>query len=488
MPMKKSKIILFKRKGFIFLFSSFLLTINSSAKAKHNEEKPNILFIVADDLASWAVSYNGNSNAYTPEIDNLAREGVLLKNAFVNSPLCTPSRVALHTGRYPSEVGITHNKQPIDPNIKTWQELLHLNGYKTAHVGKWGMQLKEENYPLNCGYMHFTGTIGGLSRSKDPKLIVEGKRKTFEGRYTPDLLADFAMDYILQFKNEPFAISLHFWAPHANTSFPEEFELPYDDRSWLPLKEEDLKPFKDKELIIPNPDFPDLDTNRVKRMMREYYASVHAVDRNVGRIMDFLKKQGLVDNTVVVFTSDNGYMIGHHGLWHKGNGRWITREEKDPTGKYMDGRANVYDLVLKVPAIVRWPRKLEAGKIVEETFEFIDWFPTILAMTGIEKPEDLILRGNDALPLLEGKNIEWGNDLFAQYGSLRTYRTPEYKLVYDFATKDKDEFYHLLTDPLEKENLIDSVELDILGKREEMERYLLKTMWQINDFEFLINK
>ncbi|MEX0596697.1 MAG: sulfatase/phosphatase domain-containing protein, partial [Candidatus Paceibacterota bacterium] len=144
-------------------------------------------------------------------------------------------------------------------------------------------------------------------------------------------------------------------------------------------------------------------------------------------------------------------------------------------------RSNLCDLSLRVPAIVRWPQKIKAGIMVEETIESIDWFPTILAMTGIKKPENLILTGDNALPLLEGEEVKWNNDLFAQYKTLRTYRTPEWKLIVDFGAIDKDEFYDLGKDPGEMENLISDDQLQYLNKREEVERYMLKKMWQIDD-------
>ncbi len=258
------------------------------------------------------------------------------------------------------------------------------------------------------------------------------------------------MGYVREFREGPFAVSLHFWAPHANQDVPDGFQLPYDDRTWLPLKAEDLKRWETLDLTIPKPGFPDLDAARVRRTMREYYASVRNVDRNVGRIMRLLDELGLAENTVVVFTSDHGYNMGHHGIWHKGNGWWITKDRRDPAGIYPGtDRPNLYDNSIRVPAIVRWPQRIEPGTVVAETITELDWFPTILAMTGVPKPQGLLLRGRNSLPLLEGEHPTWDNDLFAQHRTLRTYRTRQWKLVRDFGPDRRDELYHLADDPAE---------------------------------------
>ncbi|MEX1013976.1 MAG: sulfatase/phosphatase domain-containing protein, partial [Candidatus Paceibacterota bacterium] len=137
---------------------------------------------------------------------------------------------------------------------------------------------------------------------------------------------------------------------------------------------------------------------------------------------------------------------------------------------------------LKVPTIVRWPDKIKPGTVIEETFSFLDWYPTILSMTGIEKPENVTLRGTNALPLLMGEDIkEWNNDLFAQYKALRTYRTSDWKIVRDFSEKGRDELYNLVLDPNEKNNLIQDTEPEILNKRNDLEKKMKDVMNAIND-------
>ncbi|MBD3378507.1 sulfatase-like hydrolase/transferase [candidate division KSB1 bacterium] len=474
---------------------SFLKTIAQGAAGlgllscqKSAQTKPNILFIVTDDQGPWTLSAEGYPNTHTPEIDKIVKQGAILKNAFTVGAVCSPSRAALISSRYPSELGInnfinTERKIGLDPKVVTWPEVLQSHGYQTALVGKWHLGESHAKYlPTNHGYDRFSGFLHGGMTSKSPRVQVEGEWKVFDGEYTPDVLTDLAIDYIKEFKQKPFALSLHYWAPHANSREKvSEFYPDMEDRSWLPLKEEDLSYWQDHEIRFPDPDFPNLDEKRLTRMMREYYASVHSVDRNVGRIMRFLDEQDLADNTIVLFTSDHGYMMGHHGLWHKGNGRWVTKGEKDPYGIYEGNRKNLYDLSIRVPFVVRWPGKIPAGLEVDENISFLDWYPTILAMAGTKQPSGVKIHGKNALPLLQGKDMEWNNDLYAEYLSLRTFRTPDWKIVIDFEDETKNELYHLAEDPGETENLFGSDRPDAVKKKAELKAQLLAKMKEIDD-------
>ena len=193
-------------------------------------------------------------------------------------------------------------------------------------------------------------------------------------------------------------------------------------------------------------------------MLREYLGSVHSVDRNVGRLLGVLDELGLAESTVVVFTSDHGYNLGHHGMWHKGNGRWLLVHDRGP-------RANMWDLSLRVPALVRWPGVIEPGSTVEQTVSHLDWFPTLLAMAGLEPPDGAVLRGRNILPLLQGQSPPWGGDFFAQYrmredhgdgADMCSYQTERWKLVRFLRNTRRDELYDRLNDPDETTNLVES--------------------------------
>lgn len=473
------------------VFLSFILLGCSQTKNKDKTELgPNIVFIVADDMGPWTLSINKNPNTHTPELDKLAKSGAIFKNCFASGAVCSPTRASLITGRFPSETGITDyipqdDPKGVDTALKMFPEVFQKNGYSTIMVGKWHLGEEGKYHPTQRGFDRFTGFPHGGMQSMSPKIQVEGKWKVAEGAYTPDLLTDYAMDYIKEFNpsktGKPFLLSLHFWAPHANTDFPKGMEPTYKGRSWLPMQDVDLNPWKDYNIALPEPDFPNLDTALTIRMAREYYSSVHSVDRNVGRVMNLLDELKLDDNTIVIFTSDHGFNMGHNGLWHKGNGRWLTKDGMDPTGVYGDSRPNLYDNSMQVPCIITWPNKISENTKIEETVSFPDFFPTLLEMTELKKPKDILLRGESFLPLLKKEPMEWNNDLYAEYINLRTYRTSEWKIVLDFSEKEIHEFYNLKNDPKEHNNLFKSEEPEIKEHRNNLMNKLISKMTEIND-------
>jgi uncharacterized sulfatase len=233
------------------------------------------------------------------------------------------------------------------------------------------------------------------------------------------------------------------------------------------------------KLRIPDPDYPKLNVPLVERMMREYLGSVASVDRNLARILDLLDELKLTDNTVVIFTSDNGYNVGHNAVEGKGNASWTLTDNREE-------RPNMYDNSLRVPALIRWPGVIKPGATVEQTITFLDWFPTLAAIAGIKVPEGETIRGRNLLPLLKGSVVEWDNDLFVQYtmrgaGVMRAYRTRRWKLVRDFDHFIKDELYDLANDPDETTNLIDSPKARIKRVRRSLNQKLLARMRSIKD-------
>jgi uncharacterized sulfatase len=433
---------------------------------------------MTDDQADWAFGAAPNAQAYTPNIDRLRSEGVRLTNCFVATPVCSPSRASLLTSRYSTEVGITDfiksKKVGLDPSFATWPRILADAGYDTALVGKWHLGDRDQYHPTHYGYNEFTGFRWGGEISKDPKIEVNGEVQRARG-YTPDILTDYAVDFIRRKKDGPFMLSLHYWAPHASTIS----RAPDRGHTWLPLSEADYGRFENMDPTIPDPDYPRLNVPLVERMMREYLGSVASVDRNLARILDLLDELRLTDNTVVIFTSDNGYNVGHNAVEGKGNASWTLTDNREE-------RPNMYDNSLRVPTIIRWPNVVEPGKTVEQTITFLDWFPTLAAIAGINVPEGETVRGRNFLPLLKGERIKWDNDLFVQYtmrgaGVMRAYRTPRWKLVRDFDHFIKDELYDLANDPAETTNLIDSPEPRIQDVRRSLNAKLLTRMRSIDD-------
>ncbi len=457
------------------------LALLSVAPAGAAVSRPNIVFLYADDQAAWSIGALGNGQAHTPNIDRLYREGAGLTNAFTTTPVCSPSRAGLMTGRYGTDIGITDYLNPdaepdngLDPTIPTWPKILQADGYKTLFIGKWHLGVLDKYLPTRNGYDRFYGFRNGAGISKDPKVESAGEINVVRG-YTPDILTNEAIRFIqAQDGKRPFLVNIHYWAPHANTAN----RTPDGDRTWLPLSDADWKPFRGLDPILPQADYPKLDIARAKRMMREYLAAVASVDRNVGRILNALDKTGMADNTVVVFSSDHGYNLSHHGLWHKGNGRWLLTDNRGP-------RANMYDHSLRTPAVVRWPKRLSAGLRVDEVVLNIDWFPTLLAMADAALPDEILIRGKNFLPLLEQKRTKWRTAFYAEYNQKhveaadqRMWRTPEWKLVRD-SREGMDELYHLSSDPGEHRNLIDDPRPKARKAVERLDRALRRRMNEI---------
>jgi len=446
--------------------------------------RPNIVFIMTDDQGPWALSATGDPNARTPHLDQLRSTGALLTHCYSPTPVCSPARASVLTGRYGTEINITDYLPPeeieipgLNPQLPTWPRLLSQAGYSTALVGKYHCGQKPESHPTRIGYDEFTGFIHGGMVSRNPRVEINGTERVVEG-WTPDILTDFAIDYIRRKQEGPFALSLHFWAPHANQGSNAE-----GDRTWLPLSPADLQPFSTLDPLLPEPDYPHLDVARTKRMMREYVGSVHSVDRNVGRLLEVLNRLGLTEKTLIIFTSDHGFNIGHHGIWHKGNGRWLLTNN--------DGaRANMWDNSLRVPAIVSWARHIPANSTVEKTVSHLDWFPTILAATGIEVPGNANLRGQNILPLLQGTNLNCSDDFMAQFqmrvghadgADMRSFQTERWKLVRFFRGKYPDEFYDRVNDPHEKNNIYTSTDLEIQNAIRAVDMKLKARMREIDD-------
>jgi uncharacterized sulfatase len=449
-----------------------------AAGAAAADKRPNIVFVYTDDQAPWALGAAGNRDARTPTLDRLVGEGAYLINAFTTTPVCSPSRAGLLVSRFGTEVGITDwidpRKEPnlgLDPSLITWPERLQRIGYVTGLFGKWHLGTRDEFHPRQNGYDEFFGFRAGGAATKDPVLEVDGTNKKVPG-FAVEVLTDAAIDFVRRHRGRPFLVSVHFREPHA---------------PWQPIPAVDWNPFKSLDPTIPNPDYPDLDIERAHQNMREYLGSVAAVDRNLGRLLAVLDELNLRDNTVVIFTSDHGYNIGHNGIVHKGNGHWLLKSVRDL--KFLDPRRhrpNLYDNSLRVPTIVRWPGVIPPGSIIRETVTNLDWYPTILAMTGATAPDGQRIRGRNFLPLLRGKPIPWDNDLFVEYlqhhyveADLRGYRTPEWKLVRDFRNQGKDELYHLARDPAETTNLIGSPAPQVASMRRVLEAKLTARMAEL---------
>lgn len=459
----------------------FLLLLSVAAVTVAAGPRPNILFVFTDDQAPWALGLSGHPQALTPNMDRLFRDGAWLTRAYTVTPVCSPSRAALLTSRYGTELGITDWIRPrqedelgLDRRLPTWPRLLKEAGYRTGLIGKWHLGVREHHFPTEFGYDYFMGFREGGAKPKDPVLEEVGSEpRVYEG-FTYDILTDHALKFIRRHREGPFLLSLHYRAPHT---------------AWLPQPDEDGAPFKDLDPTIPNPDYPDLNVERVKRMTREYLGSVKGVDRNLGRVLDLLRELGIERNTVVIYSSDHGYNMGHNGIWHKGNGHWVLKKNPPASINIPNGqRPNLYDNSILVPTAVRWPAVIKPGTIVTKPFANIDWFPTLLAMAGVEPPAGVTLRGRNGLPLMRGEPVEWTDDFYCEYSThhqshthMRMWRTARWKLVRDFLNPGRDELYDLSRDPAESQNIINSARPDAREAILDLNGRILARMRELND-------
>lgn len=428
----------------VFAFVSFGATVFA-----RQPQRPNLIAIVTDDQGYWSIGAYGNKDSRTPNMDRLASEGALFTNAFVSTPVCSPSRASFLTGLHGTQVGITDwinmNQSGagvgLPPQTLTWPEVLQKNGYATALIGKWHLGRLPQHHPTRHGYDHFWGMLnGGTSRLMNPRMEVDGKLTQLKGP-VPDLLTDESMRWIEASveadPDKPFALSMHFREPH----------LPYG-----PVPQEDSAPFKDSDPSLP--DAAHLDAAMTKDLYRKYYASIHAIDRNLGRLLAKLDELKLSENTIVLFTSDHGYNVGHHNLHGKGNAVWIGGGAHGPK------RPNMFDSSVRTPLLVRWPAVVKGGTKIEQQVSNIDTFATVLGMLGVPQPEGSKQHGRDFSPLLRGEKVsDWPTDVFAQYdlhnagiAHMRMIRTPVWKLVRHHLTSGHNELYDLQNDPGETRN------------------------------------
>ena len=446
--------------------------------------RPNIVFIYTDDQAPRAVAAAGDKRFITPHIDSIFHQGAHLTNAFVTTPVCSPSRLGLISSRYGSELGVTDWINPraeqslgLAEKTATWPRLLAEAGYRTALVGKWHLGTMDRYHPTRFGYHEFMGIRTGGCPPKGARLeMLDGTVKQVDG-YTCDVFTDHALDFIRRqhTRPHPFAISLHFRAPHA---------------AWLPVRPEDWAPFKDLDPEIPKTIYDDIDVPKVKKWTREYLAAVKSVDRNVGRVLALLDELKLARQTVVIFTSDHGYNLGDHGTWFKGNAHWVRKPLPPRKWKNIPPRRrpNMWDTSLKVPCAIRWPGVIKPGTRITQTISNLDWFPTLLAMAQVKLPPSITIRGRDFTPLLSGRAVPWNNDLYAEYSMhhgatthMRVWRTPRWKYMKDFASPGREELYDLTRDPGENRNLAASTRPEHVRIKTRLAQQILKRMTLLKD-------
>lgn len=435
-----------RRRLYLRLATLAVLAVSGVSLNAAETERLNIISIVTDDQAHWSIGAYGNKESKTPHMDRLAREGARFLNAFTCTPVCSPSRASFLTGRYGTQLGITDYIAPnenaagvgLPSNAVTWPKVLQEHGYVTGLVGKWHLGSKPHHHPTRNGFHHFFGFPGGDGGIPplDPTLEVDGESRKLKGAAV-DLFTEDAIRFVETNRARPFALLLHFREPHA----------PY-----APVLPEDETPFNELDPTIPA--FKGLDVTQIKKLTREYYASIHSVDRNLGRLLAKLDQLNLARKTIVLFTSDHGYMIGHHGLLHKGNAAWVAGGVTGPR------RPNMFEESIRVPLLIRCPGVVKEDAEITAPVSNIDTFATVLGMLGVPLPAEWKQEGIDFSPRLRGQPMPFRDAIFGQYdlhnyglAYMRMIRTEQWKLVRHYHANSLDELYDLTSDPGETRNL-----------------------------------
>lgn len=418
-------------------------------------ERPNFIHIMVDDMAADSMGFSGRfSFMETPNMDKMAKKGVVFSQFFVTTSLCAPSRASILTGRYAHGTGVTDNssKRVLDPTLPTYPQLLQEAGYVTAHIGKWHMGFDDEPRP---GFSHWYG-FKNQGVYFDPVMNRNGKRELVSG-YVTDILTEEALAFIKANRDKPFALNLWHKAAHGpfqpaprhadvfdNVNFPkpETWENDLRDRpSWMRrgrLYGVHLQPWRNSEGktipdVVPSKPF----TKKSTAKFINHLSTLLAVDDSLGRIMAKLEELNLIDNTLVIFTADNGFFLG----------------------EYARGDKRLQDEAsMRVPMIIQYPPLNNSGETIDAIGLNIDFAPTILDLAGVEIPDSM--QGESLRSLLEGKSDKVRDQFLYEYfqgeyapgiPTILALRTEHWKYVhYPYDPTAFDELFDLNSDPHEQ--------------------------------------
>jgi len=483
----------------LIVFSCKEQKINKPKTSK--QTKPNIVFIMSDDHAYQAISAYSDKLIQTPNIDRIANEGMLFKNASVTNSICAPSRAVILTGKHSHLNGKIDNISAFDTTNVTFPQLLQNAGYQTAMFGK----LHFGNNPK--GFDEFK-ILPGQGSYYNPKFITQ-KGDTVINGYVTDITTDLALDWLKNRRvaDKPFLLMYLHKAPHrawypaekhykeftkktfplpetlfdnyegrlaastAEMSILKHMHLAYDNKiDTAVLKKLDIKwglarsetrrmtpeqraswdsvydpIIADFEKNYPTMDDKQLMEWKYQRYLQDYLGTIASVDDNVGRVLDYLEEEKLSDNTLIVYTSDQGFYLGEHGWFDK---------------RFM------YDESFKTPLLIKWPNKITAGTTEDEMVQNLDFAQTFLEIAGAKAPNDM--QGESLVPLLTGQKEKWDRDAvyyhYYEYPGEHTVKrhygiaTTAYKIIHFYHDIDIWEFYDRKKDPQEMNNLINDKE------------------------------
>ena len=517
------------KKELLFTFSALIATTSCNIKKTDSEQiagkKPmNIIYIMSDDHSYQTISAYDKRFIQTPNIDRLANEGVRFTNSFVANSISGPSRACILTGKHSHANGFTDNSSTFDGSQQTYPKLLQKAGYETAIIGKWHLT----SAPTGFDYSEI---LIGQGIYYNAPFIKNGKQVPSKG-YVTNVITEKAIDWMenIHDKNKPFCLLLHHKAPH-RTWMPDTcdlqlfsdttFELPanfYDDYNGRQAAhEQKMSIIKDMDLVYDlkmadkeneihtttglenagrsmyNSMTPEekaawdahydpiiqkfkkdklsgkqLSEWKYQQYMRDYLATVLAVDENIGRLLNYLEKIGELDNTIIVYTSDQGFFLGEHGWFDK---------------RFM------YEECQRMPLIIRYPKAIKAGSTSNAISMNVDFAPTFLDFAGVEVPSDI--QGASLKPVLENEGktpADWRKAAYyhyyeypAEHSVKRHYgiRTQDFKLIHFYNDIDEWEMYDMKADPREMNNIFGKAEY--AEKQKELMQLLEETQKQYKD-------
>ncbi len=411
-----------------------------SRPAFGGEKKANIIFILSDDHRWDAMGNMGHPFIQTPTLDRLAQEGIRFNNAFVTTPLCSPSRASFLTGMYAHRHGVKNNLTPWEDRNVTFLELLKKAGYKTAFIGKWHMPGRLPNILGKAvdRFVTFTES-GGQGIYFDCPLIIDGKMQERKGKYLTEDLTDLAIEFMNREKGNPFCIYLAHKAVHQPFYSPREYQKLYENidvSRYLPAEYHSWVSMRGGSWYYGM-------LGNVEQFYRDYCRTITAMDRQIGRILAELEKLGIADRTMVVYAGDNGIFWGEKQFIDK---RWP------------------YEEATRIPFIVRYPEGSKApGRKSDRMVLNVDLAPTLLEIAGLPVPRSM--QGKSFKPLLENRDAALRESFHLEYYKDFPYRVPEYdavrtgKFLYvEYQGGKKPELFDIQKDPRTLQNIIASPE------------------------------
>ena len=440
-------------------------------------KRPNILFIFTDDHGYQAISAYGSNRNKTPNIDRIASEGVRFENCFVTNSICGPSRAVILTGKHSHINGFMTNGDRFNGEQQTFPKLLQKNGYQTAIFGKWHLKSDPTGFDI------WKVLLGQGPYYNPPMKSVEGTKK-IEG-YTTDIITDLSLEWLKEGrdKDKPFMLMCQHKAPHRNwqpgpdhLNLYDDIEMPYPETFWDDYKGRTIAASTQAMTVANHLSANDLKLNqprnltsaqlqtwnaayepknkafkeaklegkeRIKwqyqRYVKDYLRCVASVDDNIGRILKYLDQSGLAENTVVIYSSDQGWYLGEHGWYDK---RWMYEES------------------FKTPLVARWPGKIKPGTVSNDLIMNIDFAPTLLDFAQLKSPEEM--QGKSFKSSFSDTSATFRESVYYHYYEYPIWhkvqphygiRTERYKLIHFYYSMDEWELYDLENDPQEKNNI-----------------------------------